>query len=138
MGKWDHTKFTVEDFAAGFIRFENGACVVLESSFCANIKNDIFATELLGEKSGVRVVPHGEDHQVQVFGEADGALFRLQPTDLPSPSAYDAEVAAFVDAILEGKPSPVSGEQGLILNAIFDAMYRSSESGKEEPVNLAY
>jgi len=41
-----------------------------------------------------------------------------------------------VNAILEGKPSPVPCEQGLALNAIFDAIYKSSESGKEELVKM--
>jgi predicted dehydrogenase len=48
------------------------------------------------------------------------------------------EVKAFVNAILEKKPSPVPGEQGLALNAIFDALYKSSETGREERIDVSY
>jgi len=47
-------------------------------------------------------------------------------------------VHAFVDAIRKGKPSPVPGEQGLILNAIFDAMYKSSDTGTEEAIDVSF
>ncbi len=53
-------------------------------------------------------------------------------------SAHVAEVQAFVDAIINNKPSPVPGENGLILNAIFDAIYRSSETGREEQVDVSF
>jgi predicted dehydrogenase len=32
-GDWDRSKFDVEDFAAGFVRFDNGAVLVLEASW---------------------------------------------------------------------------------------------------------
>jgi predicted dehydrogenase len=48
------------------------------------------------------------------------------------------EVKAFIDAILNDKPSPVPGENGLILNAIFDAIYKSSETGAEQSVDLSF
>ena len=53
-------------------------------------------------------------------------------------SSHTAEVQAFVSAIRNGELSPVPGEQGLVLNAVFDALYKSSETGKEEPVDVSY
>ncbi len=41
-GDYDRAKFTVEDFAVGLIRFDNGAVVVLESSFMGNLEGDPF------------------------------------------------------------------------------------------------
>jgi hypothetical protein len=38
MGQWDYKNFTVEDFAVGLIRFENGSTLTLESSFVANME----------------------------------------------------------------------------------------------------
>jgi predicted dehydrogenase len=63
----------------------------------------------------------------------------MKPKNIPSvESAHTAEVVAFVNAILEGKESPVPGLNGLILNAIFDALYKSSETGREELVDVSY
>ena len=61
----------------------------------------------------------------------------MTPVNVPHvASDHSAEVAAFVDAILNNKPSPVPGENGLTLNAIFDAIYKSSVSGREEKVEV--
>ena len=57
MGQWDYKNFTVEDMAAGLIRFDNGATVVLESSFVANLKDEINNTTLLGTAGGASAYP---------------------------------------------------------------------------------
>jgi predicted dehydrogenase len=63
----------------------------------------------------------------------------MVPRNVPHvESQHTAEVVAFVDAILEGKESPVPGLNGLILNAIFDALYKSSETGNEEKVDVSF
>ena len=63
----------------------------------------------------------------------------MKPRNVPTvESAHTAEVVAFVNAILDGKESPVPGLNGLILNAIFDALYKSSETGHEEAVDVSF
>jgi predicted dehydrogenase len=138
-GDYDRSKFTVEDFAVGFIRFENGAVVSLESSFMANQQEiDIMKTQLFGTKAGATVKIWGDD-PIEIFTEKDQQLFDMKPRNVPKvESPHTAECVAFVEAILEGKESPVPGLNGLILNAIFDALYKSSESGKEEPVDVSF
>ncbi len=49
--------------------------------------------------------------------------------------AYRAELAAFVDAVLDGKPVSPSGEDGLKAQRLADAATESAKSGK--PVKLA-
>ncbi|MBL8047973.1 MAG: Gfo/Idh/MocA family oxidoreductase [Chthonomonas sp.] len=137
-GEYDRDKFTVEDFAVGMIRFENGAVISLESSFMANIEGDPMETQVFGTKAGAIVKALGED-PVTIFKQIDGQYFEMKPQNIPHvESPYVAEIEAFVDAIQNGKPSPVPGENGLTLNAIFDALYKSSASGKEELVNVDY
>lgn len=137
-GDYPREKFTVEDMAVGFIRFEDGQVVVLESSFMSNIQEEIFTTQLFGTKSGAQVKASG-DNPVQIYTEIDKQLFDFAPRNIPDvKSSYNGEVAAFLDAIQNGKPSPVPGENGLTLNAIFDALYKSSETGKEEKIDVAY
>ncbi|MCC6404003.1 MAG: Gfo/Idh/MocA family oxidoreductase [Fimbriimonadaceae bacterium] len=137
MGDYDRAKFTVEDMAVGMIRFKDGSVVVLESSFMANIKDEQFRTEIMGTKAGILVKGGGED-PVEIYTEQDRQLFDLKPRNVPEvPSSHTAEVQAFVHAVAEGSPSPVPGEQGLVLNAIFDAMYRSAATGKEQSVDAS-
>jgi predicted dehydrogenase len=138
-GEYDRSKFTVEDFAVGLIKFDNGAVVSLESSFMANQgENDIMKTQLFGTKAGANVKIWGDD-PIEIYTEQDKQLFDMKPRNVPTvESAHTAEVVAFVNAILEGKESPVPGLNGLILNAIFDALYKSSETGREELVDVSY
>lgn len=134
-GDYDRDKFTVEDFAVALIRFEGGKVVTLESSFMANIEGDPFRTQLMGTKAGATVKISGDD-AVRIYTEKNRQVYDIVPINLPRvESSHTAEVHAFIEAIIGEKPSPVPGEQGLILNAIFDSIYKSSQTGKEEPVH---
>ena len=137
-GEYDRSKFTVEDFAVGLIKFDNGAVVVLESSFMANLDGDPFTTQLFGTKAGATVKGWGDD-PIEIFSESNKQLFNMKPKNVPHvESSHVDEISAFVDAILNNKPSPVPGENGLVLNAVFDALYKSSDTGREEAVDVSY
>lgn len=138
-GDYDRDKFTVEDFAVGLIKFDNGAVVSLESSFMGN-GPDAFDTQLYGTKAGAIVKPYAPGNEgIKIYTEQNQQLMDIVPANVPNvESAHVDEVKAFVDAIINNKPSPVPGENGLILNAIFDAIYKSSETGNEEKVDVSY
>src|SRR5919201_1004564 len=94
MGQWDPKKFTVEDFAVGFVRFANGATLTLESSFVANMEqNDLFNTQLFGTEGGCQYNP------VKMYFERNRTLIDATPVFLPNVRAYDAEVRSFIEAI---------------------------------------
>ncbi len=126
-GEWDREKITVEDFAAGFIRFKNGAALTLECSWLANIKEpELTKITLMGENAGA------EWPDLTIHGETAGSA---TDTHLTFPDdkvgGHLKEVAAFADAVLTGKPSPVPTEQSLNVIRILDGLYRSHESGRE-------
>lgn len=124
-GKWDHTNYTVEDFATGLIRFDNGASLVIESSFAANIEKDVFNTALFGTEGGCEWNP------IKIFKEEHQTLLDVTPVFLPKVNTHEAEVHQFADSILNDTPTPVPGEQGLMVMKILDAIYKSAEEGKE-------
>ena len=137
-GDYERSKFSVEDFAVGMVKFDNGAVVVLESSFMGNLEDQPIQTQLFGTKSGAIVKSSGDD-PIKIFGEQDRQLFDMIPKNIPKvESMHVDEVRAFVRAIRDRKPSPVPGEQGLALNAIFDALYKSAETGREEKIDVSY
>lgn len=139
MGDFDRDEFTVEDMAAAMIRFEGGQMVLLESSFMANIKEEFFKTTLMGTRSGAEVYPAFNDDPIVIFSERDRQCFNERPVNIPHvASSHVKEVQEFVRTIREGGESLVPGEHGLILNAIFDAVYKSAETGKEERIDVSY
>jgi predicted dehydrogenase len=130
MGQWDPKIYTVEDFAAGYVRFKNGATLTLESSFCANIEHDEFNTHVFGTEGGA-FLDSFDPKNIRLFREESGTLTDTTPVFLPSVGTHEAEIRAFVQAIIDDKPVEVPGEQGLMVSRILDAIYESSETGRE-------
>jgi predicted dehydrogenase len=121
-GTWDPKDFTVEDLAAGFVRFENGATVVLETSFCANIEKEIFNTALVGTEGGCEYDP------VKMFTEQHQTLLDVTPVSLPQVDRFVAEFRAFRDAVVDGAEVPVTGE---CVTAGYGRYLRVGETGKD-------
>ena len=129
-GQWDPKNFTVEDFGIGFIRFDSGATLTLESSFAANIAQDQFQTTVMGTEGGA-FVDMAQDANTRVFREESGTLTDTSPVFLPQVHTHEAEIRAFVQALIDGTPVPVPGEQALVVTQILDALYLSAETSRE-------
>lgn len=127
--------YDVEDLACGLIKFDNGATLVLEASWAANIQEaELMETRLLGTRAGLlqKNVNEGYTFEANVYTEVNGA-----PVDMhlkaPTASAKSA-MFDYAEAILAGQPHPAPGEEGLIVMEILDAIYASAASGA--PVQL--
>jgi predicted dehydrogenase len=129
MGQWDPKIFTVEDFAAGIVRFKNGATLTLESSFCANIERDEFNTHIMGTEGGAFLDAFKPENN-RIFREESGTLTDTTPVHLQSSNSHEV-IRGFIQAIIDDTPVPVPGEQGLMVSRILDAIYESSETGRE-------
>jgi predicted dehydrogenase len=132
MGTWDPKIYTVEDFAVGLVRFEDGSTLTLESSFIANLGKDVFSTHLFGTEGGA-LFDMGD---YTLFREEFGTLTDSKPGWLPAvESSHGEEVRAFVKAVRDDLTiesiGAATGEQGLMVTQIMDAIYRSGEVGAE-------
>ncbi len=128
--------FDVEDLAAALIRFDNGATLVVEASWAANIQEaELMETRLLGTRAGLlqKNLDEGYTFDAHIFAERNGAQLdmHLHPPAAPAPSAMHD----FAAAILAGNPHPAPGEEGLVVMEILDAIYESARRG--EPVRIA-
>ena len=120
----------VEDFAAAFVRFDNGATLILETSWL------LHHDEL------------GEDIQIWLYGTEGGCHWpttKILETNYETKQFYNKflqltqdkmephalECVAFAKAIAEGAPSPVAAEESLQVQSILDGIYRSQEEGRE-------
>ncbi|MEW5814061.1 MAG: Gfo/Idh/MocA family oxidoreductase [Spirochaetota bacterium] len=129
-------EFDVEDLAAGFITFENGASLEIEASWAVNIgENELMETRLFGTKGGLvqRNINEGYQFEAQIFVEKNGCQFDMK-LHSPVPAA-DGPMYHFVDSILNDTPHIATGEEGLIVMELLDALYESSVKG--EPVRLS-
>lgn len=118
----------VEDFASGFVRFKNGATLVLEVSWMLHHP--------------------GPEQKVWVYGTDAGLTWPeavIRQTDNDARQAYDtelkflprvneahaAECIDFARAVAEGGESPVPAENSLQVQSILNGLYESSELGRE-------
>ena len=134
-GPWDPKEYTVEDSAFGFITMENGASIILESSWALNTldvgeaKTSLFGTKMGADmENGLRL--NGEDKgalfQKNIDFEIGGVDFYDGSQDDPA----DIEARMWIDAILNDTQPVVSPYEAKIVTDILEAMYESSKTGK--------
>jgi predicted dehydrogenase len=125
-GEWDRKEINVEDFAAGFIKFKNGASVTLECSWLANMRElELFKATLFGTKGGL------EYPNCEYFTEKNKILIDGKFAHLPKLSSHEEEIKAFYEYVCGKIDCPVPPEQSLDVIRILNGIYRSSEEGKE-------
>ena len=130
-GPWDPKAFTVEDFAAGMVKFENGASMVVECSFASNVEKEILNIALMGTEGGSDYALLTDISPLKVFKEERRTLLDVTPVELPRVDRFGLELRAFAEAIANDTEPPVTGEQALMVAKIMDAIYESAETGKE-------
>ncbi|TCO82057.1 putative dehydrogenase [Plasticicumulans lactativorans] len=126
----------VGDLATALIRFDNGATLVLEASRATHIgEAELMETRLFGTRAGLlqKNLDGGPRCEAQIFLEQAGTPcdLHLRPAAPEAPSA----MYEFAEAILNERPHPAPGEEGLVVMEILDAICQSARSG--EPVRFA-
>ena len=134
-GDWDPTQFTVEDSAFGFVVMENGATIILESSWALNTLDPIEAsTTLCGTlagadmREGLRInkVEHGRQVTVKPDLSAGGVAFYEGASGKPE----EIEARMFIDAVKNGTEPSTLPEQAACVTRILEAIYESAKTGK--------
>ncbi len=129
-GEWDRARFSVEDFAAGFVHFENGATLELECSWLGHYPDrDDMSCRLFGLE-GSLCWPTGEFSFTAGKTHSMGILPSGSP-ESSGESAHFAAIRAFHEAIRDGKPSPIPWRESYWVIAIVEALYASAAEGKE-------
>ena len=126
-GPYDKKIMDVEDFAGGFVRFDNGAALSLSCSFMSNIKEKEENTiRLFGDKAGL-CYPSAE-----YFTEKAGSLIDGEMTNLKAQAGHTVEIAKFADFITgKSKINPLPPEQSLDAIKVLDGIHRSQRAGRE-------
>lgn len=127
-GAWDHKTYTVEDLAVGFLRFETGASLVIESSFAAHIEKDVWNVQIMGEKGGALLDPP------TIFKDDLGYMFNSTPAYLGDGDSFQYKLQHFIDCIASGVACDAPGEDGLVVQKMLDSIYASSTAGKSVPI----
>jgi predicted dehydrogenase len=126
---YDYREFDVEDFASGYIRMENGAVVVLRTSWAVNIQQGSGSTFMVGTEGGINFDPF-------TYVANQGPYMVETKPNLPG----DRDVAfsghfrymAHAVRVLRGEEEKIVKREE-VLNVIkaLDGLYESAELGRE-------
>ncbi len=135
-------RFSVDDFAAGFIRLEGDIILDFRISWAMHMDTP-GDTIILGTKAGLRI-PSTDCWNGSVGGEMtlyhDLAGVQMQEK-IPilknkDKGLFYKKIRSFLDAILEGGKAPVPSSQILYNQAIIDGICRSAELGREIEIKI--
>jgi predicted dehydrogenase len=132
---YDGNRYSVEDLAAGFIRFADGSALSLETSWATHTKpgrDDYFVT-LYGSEGGseLYVANYTDRDTISYFSEVEGSPAVQRPSIVTKGGGHEKAVAHFIDCILEGRKPEATGEQGVTLMRLIDGIYESARLGRE-------
>ncbi len=132
-------RFSVDDFAAAFIRLEDGTVIDFRIAWAMNVDTP-GDTIFLGTEGGLRIPStdcwNGGFGDLTLYKTVGGVNLDIK---IPSPNGGDCwrgKIGSFLDAIKNGGTAPVSTKQILYNQAIIDGIVRSAELGKEVEINI--
>lgn len=145
-GPWDTEHFEVEDSAFGYIKFENGATIFLESAWAINMKESREAAcTLCGTKAGAELVGgmSQESYDLIVNATYHGKLVEQRLSEGGAIAFFEGESAKpevleckqWLNCILNDTDPVVLPNQAFVVTQILDAIYRSAAEGKEITLN---
>lgn len=136
-GIWDPKKldFNVEDSAMSYVRFRNGATMVVEAAWLLNYAGDSHMT-LCGTKGGAEFLSDGT---VRFCGEEDGSFFTkdVKPNSTARDlfkgqnlTAEEYEAKQWIYSIVHNIPPLTKPEEAAVVTRVIEATYRSAEEGQ--------
>jgi predicted dehydrogenase len=119
-----YTHCVADDYAGGFIRFENGLGLQVES-FWASHQPEEVQIELFGTEAGARLRP------LTLYRTVDGAANDITVTLPEGSKPWDHIAAHFIECILDGAECQAPLRHGLIVQEMMEALLKSAETGRE-------
>ena len=128
-GSWQAADVEVEEFSSGFVRFDNGAALVVKSAWASNI-DSLGRTFFLGTKGGLALNPL----ELYVNHQIGDLNLTSTPKNLRPVEEWPEKIRLFSEAVRDGGPSPIPPRWAYLVNVIMDGMLRSAEAGEEVAV----
>jgi len=132
LGYWDNNpqpkeiyeQYAADDYAGGFIRFENGIGLQVES-FWASHQPEEFQLEVFGTEAGAKLSP------VTIYTSKYGSPQDIKVNLPRGPESWDNIASHFIECILDGKECQAPLRHGLIVQQMMEAVLKSAETEKE-------
>ncbi|HEU5086487.1 MAG TPA: Gfo/Idh/MocA family oxidoreductase, partial [Roseiflexaceae bacterium] len=137
VGYWDYKpqpelgpKYEADDYATGFIRFENGVSLQVESFWASHQPEDL-QIELFGTEAGAKLVPP------TIYRTMDNAPVDCAVTLPKGPEVWELLADHFNSCVLDGTPCAAPLRHGLIVQEMMEALLTSADEGREVTLGAA-
>ncbi len=138
-------RFSVEDFAAAFIRLEGGIILDFRIAWAMHVDTP-GDTIIMGKKGALRI-PSTDCWNGSVGGEmtlytdvagaqTETKIPIIHEPEGPTHGLFYKKVRSFLDAVKEGGKAPVPSSQILYNQAIIDGIVKSAELGHEIKIEI--
>lgn len=117
--------FNVEDFAYGFIDFENGSSLILESSWASHIKEDQAYVKLYGDKGGAEFDLLNKRAVLYTDNGHEPINTLLKP---PAEDDRYNTLKNFIDVIDGTSQQICKPDESILIQQILHAIYQSAET----------
>lgn len=125
LGQWDWENFSVEDMARGMVTFTNGASLMIESAFASDIeKREDRQVTVMGENGGAELFP------LKIYQEKHETLLDIAPAHLEEQNPRERIIHHFIECIVHNKQPSSTPRQGVIVQNIIEALYKSAKTGE--------
>ncbi len=133
-GYWDfrqpkpdyYTKYAADDYGGGFILFENGLGLQVESFWASHqAQTEATQIELFGTEAGAKLRP------LTLYRTVNNAPQDIAVSVPKKAEGFSAVAGHFIDCILDGIPCEAPLRHGLIVQQMMEALLKSGETGKE-------
>lgn len=135
-GPWDVEHYDVEESAFGYIVMENGATIILETSWALNttdtagIRYMICGTEGGADNYNGKFKLNGVKHNHQYVIEPDLSTGGVAYFEGKSASPAELEQRAFIDAAMGRRELVTKPEHAAVVTQILEGIYISAKTGK--------
>ena len=126
----DYSEYNdVEDAATALIKYDNGMTLSFETSWVLHTKESHNYLNIYGDKAGTQMEPKLEFYEEEDNYFTEKTLVNTVNNNFDN--IFNKEIEHFIDCIGNGASCINTGEDGVEIMKILDAIYESSRTGHE-------
>ena len=118
-------RFAADDYAGGFIRFEGGAGMHVESFWASHHPQAPVQVEIFGTDAGARLNP------LSLYTTVNGAPQDVSVEIPKGHNVWDAMADHLIECILDGKTCEAPLRHGLVVQEMLEGLLKSAKEGSE-------
>jgi len=136
-GSYDPSKFELDDYSVGFVRFEGGLTMAVEVGWAANVSHagEFGLMRVLGDRGGLEAKGEEGLNEISLHSRTRNFLTDIKPLMRRTDMALEM-IREFARSLIENREPAVTAYQSVILHTVIDGIYTSSEKGGEIKVSI--